>query len=194
MFCNCAKRDVARETSAAREAGSAGESCYTCSNTYFGLRASAWFAQYKQEHDQQFSDQNQVIQQQGEEIQRLNRTVQAYEDIEIRKLKESGRSKVLAALQMQHMPPHCNMFVDLSCRQKSMLEANKISHQALLATSYDQYQKQGNQKAHDPVAEVVANALLALPQADRMRFVELFHVVFGNGVYQSIVQGWTLQT
>jgi len=43
------------------------------------------------------------------------------------------------------------------------------------------------------VAEVVANAVMALPQAEKVRFVELFDVVFGDGVYESIVQGWTVQ-
>ncbi|KAL0056144.1 hypothetical protein WJX82_008085 [Trebouxia sp. C0006] len=54
-------------------------------------------------------------------------------------------------------------------------------------------QRQGNEAAHDPVAEVVANAVMALPQAEKVRFVELFDVVFGDGVYESIVQGWTVQ-
>lgn len=43
------------------------------------------------------------------------------------------------------------------------------------------------------MAEVVANAIMALPKADKIRFVELFNVAFGGGVYESIVQGWTLQ-
>lgn len=121
----------------------------------------------------------------------MSRTVRGYEDIEVRKLKESGRSKILTALKMQQMPDHWSTFVDkLSSKQVSMLEANKISYQAVLATRYDHYQQQGNEAAHDPVAKVVANAVMALPPADKARFVELFDVVFGGGVYESITQGW----
>ena len=162
----------------------------------------AWFAAYQQETNGKFSEQNRIIKQQGqqtkqqcEEIKSLSRTVRGYEDIEVRKLMETGRSKILAALKMQQMPHHWNTFVDnLSSKQASMLRANKISHQAVLATLYNHYQQQGNEAAHDPVAKVVANAVMALPQADKARFVELFDVVFGGGVYESITQGWTLET
>ena len=34
---------------------------------------------------------------------------------------------------------------------------------------------------------------MALPQAEKVRFVELFDVVFGDGAYELIVQGWTVQ-
>ena len=159
----------------------------------------AWFAAYQQETNGKFSEQNGIITQQGEqikqqceEIKSLSRTVRGYENIEVRKLKESGRSKILTALKMQQMPHHWNTFVDkLSNKQASMLEANKISYQAVLATRYDHYQQQGNEAAHDPVAKVVANAVMAFPPADKARFVELFDVVFGGGVYESITQGWT---
>jgi len=119
----------------------------------------AWFAAYKQEADQKFLDQKKLNEKQGEEIEkikqqseeikqqikRLSKIVQAYEDTEIRKLKECGRSKILAALKMQHMPHQWNTFVgNLSSKQESLLRANKISQQAVLATSYDRYQKQGN--------------------------------------------------
>lgn len=166
----------------------------------------AWFATHKQETDKKFAEQQQINEQQGneqqgkeikqqsEEIQRLSRTVHGYEDIEVRKLKESGRSKILAALKITQMPHHWNTFVEaLSGKQVAMLKENGISHEAVLATSYDHYQKRGNEAAHDPVAEVVANAIMALPKADQSRFIELFNVVFGGGVYESIVQGWTLQ-
>jgi hypothetical protein len=161
----------------------------------------AWFATYKQEADQKFAKQEHINEQQGKEIkqqseefQRLSRTVHGYEDIEVRKLKESGRSKILAALKIKQMPHHWNTFVGaLSGKQVAKLKENGISHQAVLATSYDHYQKRGNEAAHDPVAEVVANAIMALPKADKIRFIELFNVVFGGGVYESIVQGWTLQ-
>lgn len=168
----------------------------------------AWFATYKQETDGKFSEQQRInkkqseqIKQQGEEITQqceeiksLSRTVRGYEDIEVRKLKDSGRSIILAVLKMQQMPHHWNTFVvNLSPKQESMLRANKISHQAVLATLYDHYQQQGNEAAHDPVAKVIANVVMALPQADKARFVELFDVVFGGGVYESIVQGWTKQ-
>ena len=168
----------------------------------------AWFATHKQETDKKFAEQQQIneqqakeikqqgkeIKQQSEEIQRLSRTVHGYEDIEVRKLKESGRSKILAALKIKQMPHHWNTYVEaLSGKQVAMLKENGISHEAVLATSYDHYQKRGNEAAHDPVAEVVANAIMALPKADQSRFIELFNVVFGSGVYESIVQGWTLQ-
>ncbi|DBA97570.1 TPA: hypothetical protein ACH3X1_015261 [Trebouxia sp. C0004] len=175
----------------------------------------AWFATYKQETDQKFAEQKDIntqqakeieqqakeieqqakeIEQQAQEVKRLSRTVRGYEDIEVRKLKESGRSKILAALSIRQTPHHWNTFVrDLSSKHQAILRANKISHQAVLATSYDHFQKQGNEAAHDPVAEVVANAVMALPQAEKVRFVELFDVVFGDGVYESIVQGWTVQ-
>ncbi len=167
-----------------------------------------WFAAYKQEADQKFSEQNHInekqgeeikqqgetIKQQSEEIKKLSRTVRGYEDIEIRKLKECGRLKILAALKMQQMPHHWNTFVvNLSSKQESVLRANNISHQAVLVTLYDHYQQQGNEAAHDPVAKLVANAVMALSQADKIRFVELFDVVFGGGVYKLIVQGWTMQ-
>ena len=161
----------------------------------------AWFATYKQETDQKFAEQKDIntqqakeIEQQAQEIKRLSRTVRGYEDIVVRKLKESGRCKILAALSIRQTPRHWNTFVrDLSSKHQATLRANKISHQAVLATSYDHFQKQGNEAAHDPVAEVVANAVMALPQAEKVRFVELFDVVFGDGVYESIVQGWTVQ-
>lgn len=95
---------------------------------------------------------------------------------------------------MKTIPLHWNDFVlRLNPNQKMVLAKHKISDQALAATLYDQYQKQGNQAAHDPVAEVVANALTSLPRDDKKRFLELFDVVFGVGVFQSIVQGWSLQ-
>ncbi len=161
----------------------------------------AWFATYKQETDQKFAEQKDIntqqakeIEQQAQEIKRLSRTVRGYEDIVVRKLKESGRCKILAALSIRQTPRHWNTFVrDLSSKHQATLRANKISHQAVLATSYDHFQKQGNEAAPDPVAEVVANAVMALPQAEKVRFVELFDVVFGDGVYESIVQGWTVQ-
>lgn len=160
----------------------------------------AWFATYKQETDKKFAEQEQINEQQGkeinqqsEEIQRLSRIVHGYEDIEVRKLKESGRSKILAALKIKQMPHHWSTFVGaLSGKQVAMLKENGISH-AVLATSYNHYQKRGNEAAHDPVAEVVANAIMAIPKADQSRFIELFNVVFGGRVYESIVQGWTLQ-
>ncbi|DBA74284.1 TPA: hypothetical protein ACH3X1_011065 [Trebouxia sp. C0004] len=131
----------------------------------------AWFATYKQETNQKFAEQQCINEQQGEEnkqrseeIKRLCRTVHGYEDIEVRKLRESGRSKILAALKIKQTPHHWNTFVGtLSGKQVAMLEANGISHQAVLATSYDHYQKRGNEAAHDPDAEVVANAIMALP-------------------------------
>ncbi len=175
----------------------------------------AWFATYKQQTDQKFAEQKDIntqqateieqqakeieqqakeIEQQAQDIKRLSRTVRGYEDIEVRKLKESGRCKILAALSIRQTPRHWNTSVrDLSSKHQAILRANKISHQAVLATSYDHFQKQGNEAAHDPVAEVVANAVMALPQAEKVRFVELFDVVFGDGVYESIVQGWTVQ-
>ncbi len=119
----------------------------------------AWAAAYKQEIDKKFLDHKKLIEKQGVEIKkikqqseeikqrikRLEKFVQANEDIEIRKLKECGRSKILAALRMQHMPHHWNTFVgNLSSKQESLLRANKLSQQAVLATAYDRYQKQGN--------------------------------------------------
>ena len=209
MFCNFAGRDVTCE------AGPAGKPCQACSTIWFGPEIPAWFATYKQETDQKFAEQKDIntqqakaieqqakeieqqakeIEQQAQEIKRLSRTVRGYEDIKVRKLKESGRSKILAALSIRQTPRHWNTFVrDLSSKHQAILRANKISHQAVLATSYDHFQKQGNEAAHDPVAEVVANAVMALPQAEKVRFVELFDVVFGDGVYESIVQGWTVQ-
>jgi len=202
LFCNFAGRDVTCE------AGPAGKPCQACSTIWFGPEIPAWFATYKQETDQKFAEQKDIntqqakeierqakeIEQQAQEIKRLSRTVRGYEDIEVRKLKESGRSKILAALSIRQTPRHWNTFVrDLSSKHQAILRANKISHQAVLATSYDHFQKQGNEAAHDPVAEVVANAVMALPQAEKVRFVELFAVVFGDGVYESIVQGWTVQ-
>ena len=168
----------------------------------------AWFVEYQQQTDKKLSKQEQIIEQQGkqivqqgkeivqqsEEIKRLSRTVKAYEDLEVRKLKESGRAKILTVLNMQQSPHHWNTFVaHLTSRQQSMLREHKISHRAVLATSCDNYQQQGNDTAHDPVAEVAANAVMALPKADRIRFIELFDVVSGDGVYKSIMQGWNLQ-
>lgn len=121
--------------------------------------------------------------------------MRAYEDLEIRKLKERRRAKVLAVLGIKSMPPHWNKFVlHLSSSQQSALAELKISRKALSAMSYDKYQEQGNQTAHDPVAKVVANAVMALPRAHRRQFVELFDVVFGAGVFESIEEGWTFQT
>ena len=72
----------------------------------------------------------------------------ANEIIEIRKLKECGRSKILqqhCSAEDAAMPHHWNTFVgDMSSKQESLLRANKISQQAVLATSYDRYQRQGN--------------------------------------------------
>ena len=65
----------------------------------------AWFATYMQETDNKFAEQQQIIEQQGKEInqrseeiqrlsrtiQRLSRTIHGYENIEVRKLKGSGR-------------------------------------------------------------------------------------------------------
>ncbi len=161
----------------------------------------AWFVAYKQQVDRQFSDQDEInkqqgkdIKQQADEIVRLSRTVRAYEDIELRKLKEIGRLKILNVLKMQQMPHHWNIFVGkLSQQQLSVLKKNGIGHQAVRATSYDRYQKQGNEAAHSPTAKAAANAVAALPTADKNMFVELFDVVFGDGVYDSIWQGWTVQ-
>ena len=59
----------------------------------------AWFAAYKQEVDQKCLDQKEAIEQNKQQpegikqqINRLNRFVQANEDIEIRSLKEGARS------------------------------------------------------------------------------------------------------
>lgn len=54
-------------------------------------------------------------------------------------MTEYGRSKILVMLKMQHMPHHWS-----TSKQEPWLRANKLSQQAVLATSYDRYQKQGN--------------------------------------------------
>ena len=110
----------------------------------------------------------------------LGKNVQANEDIEIRKLKEYGRSKILAALRMQHMPHHWIMFVgNLSSKQESMLRANKIKSARCPCDIRPQSEARqcGCSRAEikgavlacqeaGPVAEVVAVAVAALPQAD----------------------------
>ena len=100
----------------------------------------AWFATYKQETDQKFAEQKDIntqqakaieqqakeIEQQAQEIKRLSRTVRGYEDIKVRKLKESGRSKILAALSIRQTPRHWNTFVrDLSSKHQAVLRANR---------------------------------------------------------------------
>ena len=67
-----------------------------------------------------------------------------------------------------------------------------MSHQAVHATAYDQYQEEGNRAAHDPVQEAAANAVSALPQIIRAMYVDLFDVVFGDGGFASISQGWSV--
>ena len=114
-----------------------------CSTASSASDGPAWFVGNKQETDGKFSEQEQAIEQQGtvveqlseeikqqfQKIKRLTRTVKVYVDLQIRKLKELVRARILQVLQIQQTPSHWIRFLEhLTSQQHSVLRAHQIRH------------------------------------------------------------------
>lgn len=64
------------------------------------------------------------------------------------------------------------------------MQLSGFSQQAIQATQYDKFQKQGGSTAHSSTADVIAAAVANLPESARNAYILLFDAVHGEGAFE----------
>ena len=151
------------------------------------------FADLKTKTEQAIKGLQNITGWQGQRLEDQGRLLVKYQRLEIRILKEDGRKAICKLLKADYEMAKQNwaMFLQsLSLEEKASLQLSSFSQQAIQATLYDKFQKQGS-TTHSSTSDVVAAAVANLPQSARKAYILLFDAVHGKGAFdKEEAQAW----
>ena len=137
-----------------------------------------------------------VTEWQGKKLEVQGRLLVKYQRLEIRILKEDGRKAICKLLQADYEMAKQNwasFLQSLSLEDSTKLQLSGFSQQAIQATQYDKFQKQGGSTAHSCTADVVAAAVANLPDSAKKAYILLFDAVHGKGAFgEEEEQAWDI--
>ena len=71
----------------------------------------------------------------------------------------------------------------LSLEEIAPLQLSRSTQQAMQATLYDKFQKQGGSTVHSSIPDVVAAAVANLPESETKAYILLFDVIHSKGAF-----------
>ena len=152
------------------------------------------FADFKMKTEQAIKGLQDLTEWQGKNLGDQGRLLVKYQRLEIRMLKEDGRKPICKLLEADYEMAKQNwasFLQSLSLEDRATLQLNRFSQEAIQATQYDKFQKQGGSTAHSSTADVVAAAVANLPESARKAYILLFDAVHGKGAFdKEEAQAW----
>lgn len=144
------------------------------------------FADFKIKTEQAIKGLQDLTEWQGKKLGDQGRLLVKCQRLEIRILKEDGRKAICKLLKADYEMAKQNwasFLQSLSLEDRATLQLSGFSQQAIQATQYDKFQKQGGSTAHSSTADVVAAAVANLPESARKAYILLFDAVHGEGAF-----------
>ena len=144
------------------------------------------FADFKTKTEQAIKGLQDLTGWQGQKLEDQGRLLVKYQLLEIRVLKEDGCKAICKLLNADYETAKQNwaMFLQsLSLEEVASLQQSSFSQQAIQATLYDKFQKQGGSTARSSTPDVVAAAVANLPESAKKAYILLFDAVHGKGAF-----------
>lgn len=120
-------------------------------------------------------------------MQNQDRLLCKYPSVEIRILKEDGRKAICKVLKADYsmVKPHwANFLQSLSQEDMALLKEHRFTEQAIQATAYDKFQRQGGPVSQSSSPDVVAAAVGYLPESAKKAYALLFDALYGAGSFE----------
>ncbi|KAL3136532.1 hypothetical protein ABBQ38_005782 [Trebouxia sp. C0009 RCD-2024] len=135
-----------------------------------------------------------LTERQGQRLDCQGRLLLKYLHLDIRILRDDGRKAICKLLKADYEVAKQNwasFLQSLSVEEKASLQLSRFSQQAIQATLYGKFQKQGGSTAHSSTPDVVAAAVANLPESARKAYILLFDAIHGKGAFdKEEVQAW----